>query len=57
MRVVERINPIVRGWVYYFAIGHSGRCLSYIRDWVEHRACPRPYPGIESVKLYDSHGG
>jgi hypothetical protein len=31
-RVVERINPIVRGWVNYFAIGHSGRC-SYVRDW------------------------
>jgi RNA-directed DNA polymerase len=35
MRVVERINPIVRGWVNYFAIGHSGRCFSYVRDWVE----------------------
>jgi len=34
-RVVERINPIVRGWVNYFAIGHSGRCFSYVRDWVE----------------------
>ena len=34
-RVVARINPIVRGWVNYFAIGHSGRCFSYVRDWVE----------------------
>jgi RNA-directed DNA polymerase len=34
-RVVDRINPIVRGWVNYFAIGHSGRCFSYVRDWVE----------------------
>src|SRR6516162_6484142 len=30
-----RINPILRGWVQYFAFGHSGRCFSYIRDWVE----------------------
>ena len=26
-QVVERINPIVRGWVNYFAIGHSGQCF------------------------------
>jgi hypothetical protein len=35
--VIERINPIVRGWVKYFAIGHSSRCFSYIRSWVETR--------------------
>jgi RNA-directed DNA polymerase len=34
-RVVDRINPILRGWVNYFAIGHSGRCFSYVRGWVE----------------------
>ena len=33
--MVERINPILRGWVHYFAIGHSTRCFSYVRDWVE----------------------
>jgi len=33
--VIARINPILRGWVQYFAFGHSGRCFSYIRDWVE----------------------
>lgn len=31
----EQINPILRGWVKYFAVGHSSRCFSYIRDWVE----------------------
>ena len=31
----REINPILRGWVNYFAIGHSSRCFSYIRDWVE----------------------
>ncbi len=46
--VIEKINPILRGWVKYFAIGHSSRCFSYIRDWVEKkirrhlaRACQR----------------
>jgi RNA-directed DNA polymerase len=34
-RVIELINPILRGWVNYFAVGHSSRCFSYIRDWVE----------------------
>ena len=34
-RVVETINPILRGWVNYFRIGHSDRCFSMIRDWVE----------------------
>jgi RNA-directed DNA polymerase len=33
--VIEKINPILRGWVKYFAIGHSSRCFSYIRNWVE----------------------
>ena len=34
-RVIERINPILRGWVNYFAVGHSSRCFSYIKLWVE----------------------
>jgi RNA-directed DNA polymerase len=34
-RVIEAINPILRGWVNYFAVGHSSRCFSYIKQWVE----------------------
>ena len=34
-RVIELINPILRGWVNYFSIGHSSECFSYIKDWVE----------------------
>jgi RNA-directed DNA polymerase len=34
-RVIELINPILRGWVNYFAIGHSSRCFSMVKDWVE----------------------
>jgi len=33
--VIYLINPILRGWVNYFRIGHSSRCFGYIRDWVE----------------------
>ena len=35
--LIAKINPILRGWVNYFAVGHSSRCFSYIRDWVEKR--------------------
>ena len=34
-RVIHLINPILRGWVTYFAIGDSSRCFGYVRDWVE----------------------
>jgi RNA-directed DNA polymerase len=34
-RVIERINPILRGWVNYFAHGNASGCFSYVRDWVE----------------------
>jgi RNA-directed DNA polymerase len=34
-RVVKIINPILRGWVNYFAIGHSSRCFYFIKRWVE----------------------
>jgi len=33
--VIERINPILRGWVNYFEVGHSSRCFAFIQDWVE----------------------
>jgi RNA-directed DNA polymerase len=35
--VIEQINPILRGWVNYFAMGHSSRCFSFIRQWVERK--------------------
>jgi RNA-directed DNA polymerase len=34
-RVIELINPILRGWVNYFRVGHSSRCFAYVKDWVE----------------------
>ena len=34
-RVVALINPILRGWVRYFAVGDSSRCFGFIKDWVE----------------------
>jgi RNA-directed DNA polymerase len=34
-RVIEKINPILRGWLNYFRIGHSAGCFSYVKVWVE----------------------
>jgi RNA-directed DNA polymerase len=34
-RVVELINPVLRGWVNYFAVGHASRCFQLVRRWVE----------------------
>ena len=39
--LIATINPILRGWVQYFAVGHASRCFSYIRDWVE-KKIPAP---------------
>ena len=49
--VVELINPILRGWVHYFAIGHSNRCLQFVKRWVEakvrrHLMRARNRPGL-----------
>jgi RNA-directed DNA polymerase len=34
-RVISLINPVLRGWVNYFAVGHSSECFSFIKDWME----------------------
>jgi RNA-directed DNA polymerase len=34
-RVIQLINPVLRGWVNYFAVGHSSECFRFIQDWVE----------------------
>lgn len=34
-RVIELINPILRGWTNYFRVGHSSQCFGYVKDWVE----------------------
>src|SRR5262249_7192203 len=32
---VQLMNPILRGWVNYFAVGNASRCFSFVKDWVE----------------------
>src|SRR5215472_16442211 len=36
-KVIDLINPILRGWVNYFRIGDSSRCFSMVKRWVEKR--------------------
>jgi len=70
-RVISLINPMLRGWVNYFAVGHSGECFSYIKDWVEkkvrrHMAHARKRKGFgwerwsrpwlyDTLKLFNSY--
>lgn len=34
-RVIAEINPILRGWVTYFRVGHAARCFGFVKLWVE----------------------
>ena len=50
-KVIEEINPILGGWVNYFRVGNSSRCLAMVKDWVEkkirrHRMRARGRPGF-----------
>jgi RNA-directed DNA polymerase len=33
--VIAKINPILRGWVNYFRVGHSSSCFTMVKRWVE----------------------
>jgi len=34
-RVIQLLNPILRGWVRYLAGGDASRCVGFGKDWVE----------------------
>jgi RNA-directed DNA polymerase len=34
-RVIQLINPILRGWVRYCAVGDASRCFGVVKEWVE----------------------
>lgn len=34
-KLIVKLNRILKGWVDYFRVGHSSKCFSFIRDWVE----------------------
>ena len=34
-RVIQLMNPILRGWVRYCAVGDASRCFGFVKDGVE----------------------
>jgi len=70
-RVIKLINPMLRGWVAYFAVGNSSECFGFVKDWVEkkirrHMARARNRNGFgwkrwstrwlyESLRLYNGY--
>jgi RNA-directed DNA polymerase len=34
-RMIQLMNPILRGWGRYFAVGDASRCFGFVKDWVE----------------------
>src|SRR6202140_5746743 len=69
--IIKLINPMLRGWVAYFAVGNSSECFGFIKDWVEkkirrHMARARNRNGFgwkrwrtqwlyESLRLYNGY--
>ncbi|HKV44618.1 MAG TPA: group II intron maturase-specific domain-containing protein [bacterium] len=35
--LIQEINPILRGWLNYFRIGHARRHFEHIRYWMERK--------------------
>jgi flavin reductase (DIM6/NTAB) family NADH-FMN oxidoreductase RutF len=35
--VITKINPVLRGWVNYFRVGHSSICFGVVKRWVEEK--------------------
>jgi len=35
--MIKELNPILRGWVNYYRIGHCSRVLTHIKIWVERK--------------------
>jgi RNA-directed DNA polymerase len=35
--VIAKVNPVLRGWVNYFRIGHSSSCFTLVKEWVERK--------------------
>ena len=65
-RVIAAVNPVLRNWVQYFAVGYASQCFSYVRNWVEqavrrHLMRARNRPGLGWTRwrrrwLYDTLG-
>ena len=50
-RVIAEINPILRGWVNYFRIGHASRCFAYREGLGREEGAAPPDAGEEPSGL------
>ena len=55
--MIEEINPILRGWVHYFAYGHSSRCFCYVQCWVEREDSTPPGEGLAGAEASAGNDG
>lgn len=59
-RVRDIINPLLRGWVQYFRVGHSSKVFGYVKDWLtkkirRHLMKAKGKPGF-GWKLWSTRG-
>lgn len=50
--VIARINPILRGWVNYFRVGHSSNCFNCVKRSVEKKVRRH----LNRARLWDGFG-
>ena len=55
-KVIDEINPILRGWANYFRVGHSNRCFSMVKHWVE-KKIRRHLMRSSNVRVWAGNGG
>src|SRR4051812_46522201 len=58
-RVISLINPMLRGWVNYLAVGHSSECFGHIKDWGEKKVRRRQSPQYDRSHnpWHEANGG
>jgi len=51
-RVISLINPMLRGWVNYFAVGHSSECFKLLNRAREKLVCLAKLRGVALRQSY-----
>jgi RNA-directed DNA polymerase len=52
-KVIAKINLILPGWANYFRVGHSSRCFSMVKQWVDKKIREKATrPHFSSITLF-----